>query len=353
MMTVTKSRVDERWQAVLKRDRRFDGEFILGVTTTGIYCRPSCPARKPKRENVTFFESIEDARRAGLRPCKRCKPDEAFDPQTKTVTQLRNYIEANLDEPLTLTDLGERVGLSAHHVQKMFKKTIGVSPKQYANACRMAKFKQEVGRDGNVTRALYAAGFSSSSRLYESSSARLGMTPAAYGNGGKGATIYYAILNSKLGPVIVAATERGLCFVALGQNFNDLTQTLIEKFPKAKVMADADPIADWVDALKNYLNGDAQALNLPLDVKATAFQLEVWSELRRIPYGQTRSYGEVANAIGRPTASRAVARACASNPVALVTPCHRVVRSDGAEGGYRWGTWRKRTLLEMERSRSE
>lgn len=343
------------WRAVLTRDTRFDGRVFFGVRSTGIYCRPSCPARRPRREQVVFFRLPEAAERAGFRSCRRCRPRNATmtDPQVEMVRRVCLYIESRIDESPTLQDLSAHTGVSPYHLQRVFKRLAGITPRQYAEAMRLDQFKAGVKKGATVTGAMYEAGYGSSSRLYERAPARLGMTPADYRRGGKGLRINYAIVGCSLGRLLVAGTEKGVCSVRLGDSDAALEQTLMSEYPAADVHRDDKALSEWVEQLLTHLRGERPHLDLPLDVQATAFQWSVWEKLREIPYGSTRSYGEVARSMGRPTATRAVARACATNPVALVIPCHRVVREDKHLGGYRWGIERKRALLERERSAVE
>ena len=337
------------WQAVLNKDSSADGTFVYGVRSTGIFCRPSCPSRRPRREQVAFFERPEKAEEAGFRACRRCLPQEV-EPQLEMVQQTCRYIEANLDRALTLDALGAEMNVSPYHLQRVFKKVMGISPRQYAEACRLNQLKAKL-RDGEaVTSAMYDTGYGSSSRLYERAPQQLGMTPAVYRRGGNGMIINYTIVDCTLGKMLVAATERGLCSVTLGDDEATLESALLKEYPNATLRRNHTGLAHWVDQLLNFVNGRQPNLDLPLAVSYTPFQARVWEELRAIPYGSTRSYGEIAQAIGQPTASRAVARACATNPVAMVIPCHRVIREDGSLGGYRWGLDRKRTLLSQEGS---
>jgi AraC family transcriptional regulator of adaptative response/methylated-DNA-[protein]-cysteine methyltransferase len=332
----------ERWQAVLARDRRFDGAFVYAVRSTGIYCRPSCASRRPRRTQVTFFPIAEAAEREGYRACKRCKPAAAAgsDPVVALVRDAARAIAA-----------GERPGGDARRLTRAFKRVLGITPRAYAEARRVDRFKQELKRRKQVSPALYEAGYSSSSRVYERSDDQLGMTPAKYARGGADVGIAYVTVPTSLGRLLVAATERGVCRVALGASAGVLEEELLDEFPRARVVVDrSGKLHGWVTSILAYLDGTRPDLDLPLDVRATAFQRRVWQELRKIPFGQTRTYADVARRIGVPTATRAVARACATNPAALVIPCHRVVRSDGDLGGYRWGPERKQTLLERERA---
>jgi AraC family transcriptional regulator of adaptative response/methylated-DNA-[protein]-cysteine methyltransferase len=340
---------DTRWAAVLERDRELDGRFVYAVSTTGIYCRPSCPSRRPDRRHVQFFDAPALAERAGFRPCKRCAPQRA-DGEANAPTLASDIARILRDQPdaATLAELSRATGKSVRHVRRVFKRVTGVSPRQFAAARRVGVLKQRLRRGDTVSRAQFEAGFGSSSRLYERADAALGMTPAAYRRGGAGVKIGYVITPTSLGPLLVAGTERGLCAVRFGASQAALARSLQEEFPHAGLERDEPRVSLWAASLKAQTDGLKPSALLPLDVQATAFQLRVWSELRRIPFGRTRTYSDVARSIGRPTAARAVARACASNPAALAIPCHRVVRGDGAPGGYRWGVERKKELLERE-----
>lgn len=341
------------WRAVLARDTDSDGTFVYAVRSTRIYCRPSCPARRPRREQVTFFLAPEAAERAGFRPCRRCRPREASaqDAQQERVLRACRFIESNFEARLTLAALSAELGVSPHHLQRSFKRVIGITPRQYADACRLRVLKRRLRGEEDVTTALYAAGYGSSSRLYERAPAQLGMTPATYRRGGHGMRIGYTSVACRLGRLLVAATERGICAVSLGESDATLEAALAREYPNAEIHRDRTGVSRWVGALLALLHGRQPHLNLPVDIQATAFQRRVWEVLRAIPYGATRTYGEIARAVGRPKASRGVARACATNPVAILVPCHRVVRADGGLGGYRWGLARKRALLDQERTR--
>ena len=339
------------WQAVLERDRRFDGQFVFAVSTTGVYCRPSCPARRPRRENVSYFALPEAAEQSGFRACKRCRPhlSPASDPQISLVRRACRLIEHELDESIDLETLGRHLGLSSFHLQRTFKSIMGVTPRDYAEACRTTRFKTAV-RDGkSVTAAMYDAGYGSSSRLYERANSELGMTPATYRRAGADTVIEYATTRSPLGYLLVAATKKGLCSVTLGDNVAQLEANLRNEYAAAEIRQNNPALEAVIDQIVAHLKGKQPHLSLPLDIRATAFQRQVWQALQQIPYGSTLSYGEVAAAIGRPTAVRAVARACATNPVALVIPCHRVIREDKSLGGYRWGMERKKSLLKAEK----
>ncbi len=344
---------EDRWKAIRTRDPRYDGAFVFAVRSTGIYCRPSCPSRRPRPEQVVFFRAPDAAERAGFRPCRRCQPRAgARHPHAEFVRGLCRHIEAriaaNPEEPLTLASLGAETGMSPHHLERVFKRAMGISPRQYADARRLLRLKTQLKKGEDVTTALYEAGFGSSSRLYERAPAHLGMTPATYRRGGQGMSIGYTIVPCPLGRLLVAATEKGVSAVYLGDHDRPLAAALAEEYPAAQIFRDRNGLRGWVSALLRHLRGQEPHLQLPLDVQATAFQRRVWEELKRIPYGSTRSYSEIARAIGRPNATRAVARACATNPVSIVVPCHRVVRGDGNLAGYRWGLVRKRALLEHE-----
>lgn len=341
---------DRCWQAVTERDKQFDGAFVTAVLTTGIYCRPSCPARHPKPENVTFYREPAEAERHGFRPCKRCKPQEVSgDPHLALVREACALLDAEHDDSPTLDTLGERLNVSPHHLQRTFKSVMGITPRQYAEARKVERLKTQLRNGDDVTTALYDAGYGSSSRLYESAPARLGMTPATYRRGGLGMEIRYVIVDSPLGRLLVATTERGVSLVCLGDADEPLVERLHAEYPHADIERAEDETGEWVQAILHYLDGSQPRLDLPLDLQATAFQWQVWEALRQIPIGETRSYSEVARTIGKPAAARAVAQACANNPTALIIPCHRVVRNDGATGGYRWGIARKEALLAQER----
>lgn len=337
------------WTAVLARDSRFDGRFVYAVDSTGVYCRPTCPSRRPRRANVRFFAIPSEAEGAGYRPCRRCRPRQGeTSRQAEAVRRACAFLEAHLEESPTLTDLAQEVGLSPHHLQRTFKAATGLSPKQYAARLRAAQFKAEVQRGESVTSATYGAGYGSSSRLYEKADANLGMTPGAYARGGRGMRIRFTLTDSPFGRLLVGATERGICAVTLGDDDAALEAELRREYPSAEIARDDAALQDWLAALLPRLEGSATARDLPLDLQATSFQWRVWRALQEIPYGETRSYREIASALGQPQAARAVAQACASNRVALVIPCHRVVRGDGTSSGYRWGTERKRRILGFE-----
>ena len=340
----------EQWRIVLARDRRYDGAFVYAVRSTGIFCRPSCPSRRPRRSVVRFFPIPEAAQAAGFRPCRRCQPTRAPapDPAVALVRDVCRTIDARPDATADLTRLGRQVGRSPHQLLRAFRRVLGVSPREYRDARRLDRLKASLRHRRHVSPAIYDAGYGSPSRVYERSAAALGMTPATYGRGGRGATIRYTVVASPLGRLLVAATDRGICRISLGDTAAPLERDLRNEFPAATITADTTGLTVWVHAIVRHLEGRAPHLNLPLDIRATAFQQRVWTALQRIPYGATRSYQAIARAIHQPRATRAVARACATNPVAIAIPCHRVVRADGGLGGYRWGSERKRRLLERE-----
>lgn len=334
------------WRRVLARDAAADGKFVYAVRTTGIYCRPSCPSRRPKPGSVEFYPAPAAAERAGFRPCKRCAPHQP-DRQRAAMLAACRYIDAHCDERLTLATLARRIGSSPFHLQRVFRSIVGVSPREYQEARRIARFKSGVSDGGTVSGATFDSGFGSSSRLYEKS-AQLGMTPARYRNKGAGIEIAFTTFGSPLGAVLVAATERGVCSVSLGANAPRLEAALRAEFSAAVIKRDGRGLRDYVRRIARYLAGSNPDLDLPLDIRATAFQRNVWNLLRSIPYGTTRSYSEIARRAGKPRAVRAVARAIATNPVALLIPCHRVVGKNGELAGYRWGVARKAALLARE-----
>ncbi|MBK8466854.1 MAG: bifunctional DNA-binding transcriptional regulator/O6-methylguanine-DNA methyltransferase Ada [Chloracidobacterium sp.] len=336
------------WRAVQARDARFDGAFVFGVKTTGIFCRPSCSARPAKRENVEFFDGIKSAELDGFRACLRCKPKltNAADPHIDMVLRACELMDK--DDQLSLDDLSNELDLSPSHFQRTFKDIVGISPKKYGEAKRLERFKHEIKDGSDVITAMYEAGYGSSSRLYEKAAENLGMTPAIYKKGGKGMNINYIVTDCELGKLLVARTPRGICSVTFGDSERELADGLRKEFPNAEIAEDAENLKSSVEEILKYLAGKNKPLILPLDLQATAFQMQVWDFLRKIPYGDTRSYSEVAEAIGDKKKVRAVAQACARNRVALVIPCHRVIATDGKLSGYRWGIERKKELLARE-----
>lgn len=343
------------WQAVLTNDESYNGVCFYGVLSTGVYCRLHCSSKRPLRENTRFFFSKEGAEKAGFRACKRCRPDKAEEPSIDNavlkVLALCRYIES-CDYIPTLEELSEKVKLSPFHLQRVFKQALGISPRNYADAHRQLRFKKALQAGDDIALASYDAGYGSSSRLYEQSSRYLGMTPKAYKQKGKGQTIYYSVVKCPIGFILLAATKKGICAVRLGESKRALVDELKDEFKHAQVSQSSLELSEWPQMLVNYLSGNTPWPKLPYDVQATAFQRKVWDSLRTIPEGQTMHYAEIAAAIGQPNATRAVARACASNPVAVVVPCHRVVPKSGGVGGYRWGAERKKKLLDMEKQKA-
>jgi AraC family transcriptional regulator of adaptative response/methylated-DNA-[protein]-cysteine methyltransferase len=342
----------EAWRAVEQRDARYDGQFVYAVASTMVYCRPSCPSRRPSRANVSFFADCDDAERSGYRACLRCQPrrDEADSPNAKAIQAARAYLDHHAGRAVPLAELASRTGLSVSHLQRSFKRVVGMSPKAYQDVKRLSLFKSRLRAGDTVSRATYEAGFGSSSRVYERSDAMLGMTPAAFRRGGAGVHITYAIVDAPLGRVLVAMTDRGVCAVELGSTDAEVERVLSADFPRATLERKDDPRHPWVRAVLDRVRRprNASSTDVPLDVGGTAFQMKVWKALQEIPAGDRRSYQQVAQAIGQPTASRAVARACATNRIAVVIPCHRVVRGSGEPAGYKWGVDRKRRLLDQE-----
>ncbi len=341
---------DARYRAVEARDRAADSHFIMAVTTTGIYCRPHCPSRTPKRGNVLFFQRPEQARAVGFRACRRCNPDASAprDARLDAVRAACRVIEAAEDTAPTLEALGEAAGLSPFHLQRTFKAVMGITPRQYWDARRVGCLKANLKAGEGVASALYGAGYGSSSRLYEKAGSQLGMTPASYGKGGEGAVVAYAFADTALGRVLVGATASGICFVGIGDDDAGLLAELQGDYPKAELAADPEGLGGTVAKVAATLDGREPHAALPVDVRGTAFQRQVWEALRAIPMGETRTYSELAAAAGRPKAVRAAASACANNPVALIVPCHRAIGADGTMRGYRWGVERKQALLAGE-----
>ena len=328
---------------------------MYGVTSTGIYCRPSCPSRRPRADRVRFYDTAIDARQAGFRPCKRCRPDTVgvAQPGIEAVRRASAYLATHADQTVTLGHLSRVAAMSPHHLQRRFKAIVGLSPREFQAALRAGRLRTSL-RDGrDVTTAIYEAGYGSPSRVYEAAPTGKGMSPSSYRRGGAGMQIGYSTIASPVGQVLVAATEQGVCAVKIGSSDAALAADLRREYPAADIRANQKPRAEWVAAIAQHLRGGGPSLDLPIDVRATAFQWKVWRALQRIPYGETRAYAEVARSIGRPKAVRAVARACATNPVCLVVPCHRVVPSAGGVGGYRWGTERKEQLLATEKRRAK
>lgn len=347
------------WESVLHRDASADDRFLYAVTTTGIYCRPSCPSRRPKRDNVAFFSTAAAAEQAGFRACQRCRPNRAKAPH-RAVERAREYIDAHIadlgEERITLELLSDQSGISPYHLQRKFKEIVGLTPAQYIRARKSERLKGELKRGETVSRATFGAGYGSSSRVYGDSDKRLGMTPATYRRGGAGAHIEYVTARTSLGYLLVGATDRGICAVTLGNDVKTLEIALEREYPAATrtyVSHPSSSLQAWVADIIEAVDSDRVRLDIPFDIQASAFQWKVWRELQKIPFGETRSYSEIANAIGSPKAVRAVASACANNRAAVIIPCHRVVRQNGDLGGYRWGLERKQQLIEKERAMSE
>jgi len=345
--------LDLRWKALASRDSAADGTFIYAVTSTGVYCRPSCPSRRPRADRVRFFDTTTEARQAGFRACKRCKPDTVgvAQPGIEAVRLASAFLATHADQTVTLDQLARVASMSPHHLQRRFKAIVGLSPREFQSAVRAGRLKTSL-RDGrDVTTAIYEAGYGSPSRVYEA--APTGKVPLSkYRRGGEGMRIGYAMIASPVGQVLVAATDQGVCSVKIGNSEAALATELRGEFPAANVEANLKPNNEWIKAIAKHLRGHSSSLDLPIDVQATAFQWKVWRALQRIPYGETRPYAEVAKSIGKPKAVRAVASACANNPVAIVVPCHRVVPKSGGTGEYRWGAERKAQLLKAEKNRA-
>ncbi len=338
---------DQAWAAVLRRDKAFDGQFVTGVLSTGIYCRPSCAARHPARKNVRFFAQGADARAAGLRPCKRCLPDNVGRDEAAVLAAI-DEIKSSGGRPL-LAELAAQVGYSATHFQRVFKRATGLSPAAYARALREERARDELSSGGRVTDAIYGAGFEAASRFYDSMQGRLGMTPSAWRDGGRGAIIRWAVVQTSLGPMLVAATDKGVCRLSFAEG----KAQLADRFPNAELRQGGADFAALLKQVIDAVETPGAANEIPLDVKGTAFQEAIWQELRKIPLGETRSYSEIAAAVGKPRAVRAAGSANGANNVAVLIPCHRVVRSDGSLGGYAYGLTIKQALLDRERSNTD
>jgi AraC family transcriptional regulator of adaptative response/methylated-DNA-[protein]-cysteine methyltransferase len=345
---VVRESADWRWEAIAGRNRAADGQFFYAVTSTGVFCRPSCPSRRPRRERVRFFDSIAAAQAAGFRACRRCRPTGADPSSPAGVQRAVAYLASHVDAPVSLATLGRVAGLSPFHLQRQFKKVVGVSPREFQAAQRAERFRQQLRAGSEVTAAVYEAGYGSPSRVYEAAPTGPGLSPADYRRGAAGARIGFVCVRSPLGWMLVAATAKGVCAVKLGTSRASLEQDLRSEFPGAEIEADRLVPRAWVEALVAQCSAQGTAVSLPLDVQGTAFQWKVWRALQAIPPGETRSYSDIAESIGAPSSTRAVARACASNPVGLVIPCHRVVPKAGGAGGYRWGAARKQRLLRIE-----
>jgi AraC family transcriptional regulator, regulatory protein of adaptative response / methylated-DNA-[protein]-cysteine methyltransferase len=343
----------DRWQAIVQRSPNSDGTFFYGVKTTGIYCRPICSSRQPKQANVVFFDNFNEAEAAGFRPCKRCSP-RSISPQQQQSEIIAKVCQqiAESDKPLSLAAMAQIAGLSSHHFHRVFKEIVGVTPKQYVSTQRANRVRQQLQENNTVTQAIYEAGFETSSSFYDKSTTLLGMTPTEYQQGAKGLEIQFAVKPIWLGWVVVAMTARGICAIGLGDTAEVVTAQLQQQFPHAQIRESDPEFDDWIDRTIAFIETPQLGLDLPLDIQGTAFQQRVWQALQQIPPGTTASYSEIAQQIGNPQAVRAVARACATNQIAVAIPCHRVVGSDGSLKGYRWGGNRKRNLIEREAAQS-
>jgi AraC family transcriptional regulator, regulatory protein of adaptative response / methylated-DNA-[protein]-cysteine methyltransferase len=340
---------DARWAAVADRDPEADGRFFYSVRTTGVYCRPSCPSRRARPENIAFYATAADAERAGFRACRRCKPDQLSIAAANAgkVAELCRYIET-ADQPPTLEQLARRSGISPFHLHRLFKAVTGLTPKAYASAHRAKRLQQELKRGGTITNAIYDAGYGSSGRFYEEADQLLGMTPTRYRSGGADTEIRFAVGQCSLGSILVARSARGLCSIMMGDDPQALTRELHDRFPRARLIGGDAQFEQWVAQVIGLVEQPRLGLDLPLDVQGTAFQRRVWQALRKIPVGRTVSYSDIARRIGAPTSVRAVAQAVAANKLAVAIPCHRVIHRDGTLSGYRWGVERKRALLDRE-----
>jgi AraC family transcriptional regulator, regulatory protein of adaptative response / methylated-DNA-[protein]-cysteine methyltransferase len=341
---------EEKWTAALARDPTADGSFVFAVRSTGIYCRPSCPARRPRRTQVAFYTDPDQAEQSGYQPCKRCKPRGTLPPpKTQLVSQACSYIDTHLEERLTLSNIGTHVGASPFYLQRTFKKILGISPREYVDARRLTRVKHSLKNGETVTQALYKAGFTSRSRLYEKTHNSFGLSPGEVRRGGSGYQIEYTIIDCPLGRLLLGTTQRGVCAVCIGDSDIEVETALSEEYPLAEIRRADNDTFKWASEFAEYFAGQRSLEDLPIDVVATAFQWKVWKKIRSIPYGRTTSYAEMARTLGTPRGARAVGRACSTNPVALLVPCHRVIGVDGALHGYRWGVNRKKSLLELER----
>jgi AraC family transcriptional regulator of adaptative response/methylated-DNA-[protein]-cysteine methyltransferase len=340
---------DDRWDAVMQHDATADGAFYYSVRTTGVYCRPSCPARSARRENVAFHATTADAEAAGFRPCRRCRPTEAplAERRADAITRACRMIEA-ADQAPNLGELAEAVGMSRYHFHRVFREITGVTPKAYGDARRADRVRSELATRPTVTDAIYSSGFESSGRFYASATATLGMTPTEYRAGGKGAAIRFGVGQCSLGAIVVAASDAGVCAILLGDEPDGLVRDLQDRFPEADLIGGDPEFEQWMARVVGFVEAPGVGLDLPLDVRGTAFQRRVWEALREVPSGTTTSYSSIAKRIGAPKAVRAVGQACAANNLAVAIPCHRIVRTDGGLSGYRWGIERKRALLDRE-----
>jgi AraC family transcriptional regulator of adaptative response/methylated-DNA-[protein]-cysteine methyltransferase len=339
---------EDKWNAALNRNSDLDGMFVFAVRSTGVYCRPSCPAKRPKRNQVLFFSSFEEAEQSGFRSCRRCHPQEIVTSQTKLIHDVCRFIDCNLEKHLTLATLSNYAKMSPFHLQRLFKQRIGISPRQYVEARRVEKMKSSLRNGKTVTRALYDAGFSSRSRIYGKVQNNFGVNPGAYRRRGAGLRIEYAITSCPAGRLLIGVTENGICAVCLGDSDHTVEAALIRDYTSAVLIRNDKSLASWIECFMKYFDGQDFRPDLPIDVQATAFQWRVWNQIQSVPRGSTTTYSDIARAIGKPNSVRAVARACATNPVSLIIPCHRVIGQDGSLRGYRWGKNRKRELLSLE-----
>ena len=349
---ITPRAAAQYWEAALQRDPRADGKFFLAVRSTHIYCRPTCPARRPLRENAVFFRTPQEAEKNGYRPCRRCRPTEQLEGVSLVKQAAKLLGGASEEDSMRLGPIAAQLHASTAKLRRVFHRVTGLSPREFAHAARLEKFKKMLRDGADISEALYACGYGSPSRVYEKTNSQLGMTPASYRKGGAGMKIGYTIAASSLGKVLVAGTERGISAVYLGEDERSLVSELQKEYPRAEIARLAAGNETWLKEILSRVDGHAPSKELPLDVQATAFQRRVWQELQKIPLGATRTYTQVARALGKPNSVRAVARACATNPTSIVVPCHRVIRTDGELAGYRWGLQRKQKLLEREGARA-
>lgn len=348
MEKIFQTDVEDYWKAVLSRNRQWDGRIVFGVKTTGIYCLPSCPSKRPKLDSVLFFGTNEEAEAAGFRPCKRCQPDKAGE-RRQEFGRVMLILDNNIDDISSAGDWASKAGLTTDALRRMTLKNAGLSPRDIINQKKINEFRSAIQNGEGLSSSQYTAGYGSSSRLYEKAGVHLGMTPGQYRKKGKDVKIQYAIQETRLGLMLIAGTDRGVCSLQFANFREDLVARLKEEFSAAELEENPERLQSWIHIMEAYLDGREKKLDIPMDINPTVFRAKVWEAIRHIPYGATWSYSQLAEEIGQPTAARAVAAACAANPVALVTPCHRVVHGDGTISGYRWGIERKRKLLEMEK----
>jgi AraC family transcriptional regulator of adaptative response/methylated-DNA-[protein]-cysteine methyltransferase len=341
---------DDKWVVALSRNGDFDGAFVFAVRSTGVYCRPSCPAKRPNRKQVIFFSGFEEAERSGFRSCRRCHPREVTSPRTELIGSICDFIETNLEKKLTLSAISAHAGISPFHLQRTFKRAVGISPRQYIEARRLEKMKSSLRNGKTVTRALYDAGFNSRSRIYGKVQNKLGVSAGIYRRGGTGMRIEYAITSCPTGRLLIGAIDSGICAVCLGESDHAVEAAITRDYPFAVITRNDNDLTPWIECFRKYFKGEDFCRDLPIDVQATSFQWRVWKQIQAVPRGSTTTYGNIARAIGMPDSFRAVARACAANPVSLIIACHRVIGQDGSLRGYRWGKNRKRELLSLERT---